>query len=335
MAEGGLTAEQIELIGKTLAKDAPEEIKRLFICQCQRTGLDPLSRQIYLLRRREQDQDTKTWQDRWVINVTIDGLRVLAVRSGKYRGQLGPYWCGPDGAWRDAWLEEEPPLAARVGIIRSDFDEPLWAVARYKSYVQYKKDGGVQSFWARMPDVLLAKCAEAAALRRAFPTDLSGLYIPEEMGGHVEETTEESDWSAPERKNLQSAEPLDLGKSRIAELPSAHQPKPTKAPPAPPAPSERAGSGAMAVALPRGPAGLLAAVNEELDSPYGNIYHLRAAIRKQLGEPNWNWPAYSDVTGWQAAHAAAVAYHKQRSAVPEEQMELFDETVESAEEIPF
>src|SRR5438132_941970 len=101
------------------------------------------------------------------IQVSIDGFRLLPERSGKYRGQKGPFYCGKDGEWKEEWLNDEPPVAAKVGIMRADFDEAIWAIARYKSYVQMK-EGGATEMWRKMPDVLLAKCAEALAIRKTF-----------------------------------------------------------------------------------------------------------------------------------------------------------------------
>jgi hypothetical protein len=113
--------------------------------------------------------------------ISIDGGRLTAQRSGHYAGQLGPYWCGKDGVWVDVWLQEGFPAAAKVGVLRDDFIEPLWGVARWDSYVQTKKDGDVTAMWTQMGDVMIAKCAEMLALRKAFPMELSGLYAPEEM----------------------------------------------------------------------------------------------------------------------------------------------------------
>lgn len=145
--------------------NAPKADLAVFLHYAQRTGLDPFARQLYMIERG----------GRYTIQASIDGLRIVAQRSGEYAGQVGPFWCGDDGEWIDVWLDTKPPVAAKVGVMRKGFNEPLWAVAKFDSY------NANTPIWRKMPDTMIAKCAEALALRKAFPNDLSGIYTTEEM----------------------------------------------------------------------------------------------------------------------------------------------------------
>lgn len=173
--------EQVETIKAVICPGITDNELKLFSEVCRQTKLSPFAKQIYVTKRPTWDPELKTKVPKMTIQTGIDGFRLIAERTGKYRGQVAFQWCGDDGVWKDVWLSNKPPAAARAGVIRSDFTEPLYRTARWTAYVQTKQDGSPTQMWAKMGPEQLAKCAEALALRTAFPQELSGLYTEDEM----------------------------------------------------------------------------------------------------------------------------------------------------------
>lgn len=216
-----LDAEQIDLIKTAIARDATDNELALFIQTCNRLQLDPFARQIFLVKR----WDTKLGRNVATAQVSIDGFRLIAERTGQYRGQTQPQWCGPEldasgnPRWVNAWLADVPPVAARVGVHREGFVEPLYRVARWSGYSQWTKEGNLQAMWVQYGDIMLSKCAEALALRAAFPHELSGVYTEDEMGdGERIDAT-------PRKPSVARVDP-----KRAAEPTPAALPKPNEAP---------------------------------------------------------------------------------------------------------
>ena len=196
----GLTSfsrDALDLLKTTICKGSTDDELKLFIQVCQRTGLDPFARQIFAVHRK----DRKTGQMVMSIQTSIDGFRLIAERSKNYAGQRGPFWTADGETWKEVWLPKTPPAAAKVGIMRRGFTEPLWAVATWEEFCPLY-EGRPMGLWAKLGPLMLAKCAESQGLRRAFPQDLSGIYTEEEMAQAVEaEAPQETpEWTDAERQ---------------------------------------------------------------------------------------------------------------------------------------
>lgn len=164
--------EEFELIRSQIAPEAtPEELK-LFLYQAQLTGLNPLTRQLYCIHRNVKQGNN--WVKKMTIQTSIDGFRVIAERSGNYGGQSEPIFTEKDGQL----------ISCKVSVFRFHNNvryEASVGVAYWEEYAPKNNDGKVTGMWAKMPHTMISKVAEAVALRRAYPQDLSGLYTGDEM----------------------------------------------------------------------------------------------------------------------------------------------------------
>lgn len=171
MATGELVArieftdDKIDLLKRTICKGANNDEFELFLGQCNRTGLDPFAKQIHAVQR----WDAKQNRNIMAIQIGIDGYRLIADRTGKYAGNDDP-----------VFDNEERPAKATVTVYKmvGGVRCPFTATARWTEYYPGDKLGFM---WKSKPCLMLGKCAESLALRKAFPAELSGLYTDAEM----------------------------------------------------------------------------------------------------------------------------------------------------------
>lgn len=169
--EAGYSAEKLQLVKDNIARGATDDELALFLYTAHRAGLDPMARQVYCIKRWNGDLG------RYVMTtqVSIDGLRLIADRTGRYAPGRAPSY----------EYDKNGDLVAATSYVMK-YVQGTWhevaATARYSEYVVTNKDGKPNTMWGNKPHIMLAKCAEALALRRAFPAEMSGLYTADEMG---------------------------------------------------------------------------------------------------------------------------------------------------------
>ena len=212
-----LTSKQLELMRRTVASDCNNEEFDLFIEAAKRIGLDPFRKQIYAVVYSKNDKDKRKMS----IITGIDGYRSVAARNRDYRPDSDPpqivydedlkgsdnplgilkavvrcWKLGPDNQWYaiagEAYWSEYAVIKEK-----GEDDDYEWVKtgetypeghkkAGQPKYRRKLKDGASSELqpdgkWKSMPHVMIAKCAEAQALRKGWPEDLSGVYVAEEM----------------------------------------------------------------------------------------------------------------------------------------------------------
>jgi phage recombination protein Bet len=205
------TAQQLALIKRTVAADCNDAEFSLFIEVARRFGLDPFRKQIHAVVYSKDNPDKRKLS----LITAIDGYRSIAARNKNYRpdentpvyevdealkSPANPagivkavVYCfqyGPDGQWRriagEAYWAEFAPIkevADEYDWIETGEFWPDTGKPKKKKVPKAGAEvrGAVDGKWASMPHVMLSKCAEAQALRKGWPEDLSGVYVEEEM----------------------------------------------------------------------------------------------------------------------------------------------------------
>lgn len=222
LLEAGYTPAQIEVLKSTIAPGIPDEELLLAALDARRRGLDLLAGQMHLIPRRSREGT------RWTRQVSIDGYRLIAARTGAYAGSDDTLYAGAVTLRGDGGLEISVPARASKTVWRWHSEAAqrfsFTATARWEEY--YPGDGSQGIMWRRMPHVMLGKVAEALALRMAFPAELGGLYVEEELHQqHAAETLEPSPPSPsqraprvpPQRRQGQGHAP---GQTRVQQVPA-------------------------------------------------------------------------------------------------------------------
>lgn len=178
------TQEQRRMILTSFLNGASEQEAAVLMELARVRRLNPITRQIHFVKRWDSQKRAEVWS----AQVGIDGFRAIAERTGLYDGQDEPeFEYDAKGELR----------LTRVRVYRKDWGRPAVGVAHFDEYAQRRGDGSLTKMWAEKPHIMLAKCAEALAFRKAFPEDTSGLYAPEEMQADQERETNEAPRRAP------------------------------------------------------------------------------------------------------------------------------------------
>lgn len=176
----GYSESQIILIRDTICKDATPDELLLFMSVAKKTNLDPFSKQIHAVKR----WNSQLQRNEMSIQIGIDGYRSIADRTGAYAGSSDPEFTFQG--------QNKLPVSAKVTVkkivqgVACDFTATVY----WDEFFPGPKQGYM---WNKMPRHMLSKVAEASALRKAFPGQFAGTYIPEEMERADAEVHEEKE----------------------------------------------------------------------------------------------------------------------------------------------
>lgn len=218
-----LSPQHIALIRKTKARDCTDNEFEQFIHICSQRRLDPMQNQIYAQVYNKNDPSKRNM----TIIVSIDGLRAIADATGNYAPDDEAPRYNFDASLIDPTTNPEGVISAYVSVFKQVHGQMRRCVgeARWNFYApmkaEWKKDENgynvktgrffldprASDFWLRGGPQMLAKCAEAAALRRAFPAQLAQLYTPEEMAQARAREHEDDGREAKKRTSPETHQP--------------------------------------------------------------------------------------------------------------------------------
>lgn len=156
---------RLQAVRSVLAPDLNDQELQLFAMVAQRSRLDPFAKQIYAIKRG----------GRLTFQTGIDGFRSSAEETGEYRGSDEPEY----GAWAEKPFGH--PESARVTVHRVLATGEVIDQSFTAWWDEFYPGDQLGAQWKKMPRVMLAKCAEAGAFRRAFPKRFTDVYAHEEM----------------------------------------------------------------------------------------------------------------------------------------------------------
>jgi len=216
--------DQIDLIKRQIIPGADDDDMKMFLYVCARAALDPFARQIFPVPRNVKEigpGGKAIWRKKYTYQTSIDGLRLIAERSGAYAGSSDPEF-GPDSTeetlnitkpishpeWARVRVQKMLPTGGTVsytGVVRwSEFRQVKEIKHEDPKTKKWVGSGAYEymGLWEDKPYHMLAKCAEAHALRKGFPQEMAGLYTKDELP----ELREAVSVAEPARKSEQIAQ---------------------------------------------------------------------------------------------------------------------------------
>lgn len=185
---GGWTRERIDLIKRTVCPQGISDDEfALFIEQCRRSGLDPLLKQAFCVKRRQNlgTKDNPRWVEKFEFQPAESGMLARAEDFPDYRGVTAA-----------AVHEKDSPrkVNAAKGEVEHSFEPGSERGKLLGAWARLEREGRTPlvvwldiaayqqqtQTWYRMPDTMIEKCARVAALRKAYPGPFGGLYTADE-----------------------------------------------------------------------------------------------------------------------------------------------------------